>query len=51
MLNRSYRPAGIAWAVIVTLCAVPAAAQAPAPSQDPNAAQLREASQQMREGH
>lgn len=51
MLNRSHRPAGLAWAIVVTLFAVPAAAQQPAAPQDPNAAQLRQASQQMRDGH
>jgi Flp pilus assembly protein TadD len=51
MLNRSHRPTGLAWAIVMALCAVPAAAQSSGRSQDPNAAQLRQASQQMREGH
>jgi len=51
MLNRNHRPAGFAWAVIATLFAAQAAAQPPAAPPDPNAAQLRQAAQQMREGH
>ena len=51
MPNRSHRPTGLAWAIVVTLFATPAAAQPPAASEDATAALLRQASQQMREGH